>query len=73
MASSSSAIPSAARPCKISEYPQPGLLDAVATALLQEPATAGDPAHRWSQVATEEEPERLPKRTACRALRFAAA
>jgi hypothetical protein len=55
------------------EHPQPGLLDAVAAALLQEPAAAGHPAHRWSQVAAEEEPECLPKRTACGALRFAAA
>ncbi|MGH2660541.1 MAG: hypothetical protein ACRDHS_13005 [Actinomycetota bacterium] len=54
------------------EHPQPGVLDAVATALLQEPATAGDPAHRRSQVATKEEAEGLPKRTACGALRFAA-
>jgi rhodanese-related sulfurtransferase len=110
MTSSSSARPSAARPCRISEYPrpsranvnasasakrsailrldearihvwvsleqarqrgehqQPGLRDAVATALLQEPATAGHPAHRWSQVAPEEEAERLPERTLCRAL-----
>ena len=55
------------------EHPQPGLLDAVATALLQEPAAAGDPAHRRSQVAPEEEPERLPERTTCGALGFAAA
>ena len=41
--------------------------------VLQEPAAAGDPAHRRSQVAPEEEPERLPERTACGALRFAAA
>jgi hypothetical protein len=50
------------------EHQQPGLRDAVATALLQEPVTAGDPAHRGSQVAPEEEAERLPERTLCRAL-----
>ncbi len=50
------------------EHQQPGLRDAVATALLQKPATAGHPAHRWSQVAPEEEAERLPERTLCRAL-----
>ena len=55
------------------EHPQPGLLDAVAAAVLQDPAAAGDPAHRRSQVAPEEEPERLPERAACGALRFAAA
>ncbi len=46
------------------KHPQPGLFDAIATAVLQEPATAGDPAHRRSKVAPEEEPERLPERTA---------
>jgi hypothetical protein len=38
------------------EHPQPGLRDAVVRASLQEPAAAGDPAHRRSQVASEEEP-----------------
>ncbi len=55
------------------QHPQPGLLDAVAAAVLQEPAAAADPAHRRSQVAPEEEPERVPERTACGALGFAAA
>jgi hypothetical protein len=55
------------------EHLQPGLLDAVATAVLQEPATTGDPAHRRGQVAAEEEAERLPERTACRAPGVAAA
>ena len=50
------------------EHQQPGLRDAVATALLQEPAAAGDPAHRWGQVAAEEEAERLPERALCRPL-----
>ena len=109
-------MPSATRPCRISEYPRPSRANIVASgsakrsaispastklgytsaspsnrrgnavsirsqacstqspaALLQEPAAAGDPAHRRSQVAPEEEPERLPERAACGALRFAAA
>ncbi len=43
------------------EHPQPRLLDAVVAALLQQAASSGDPAHRRSQVAAEEQPERLPK------------
>jgi hypothetical protein len=54
------------------EHPQPSLLDAVAAAVLQEPAAAGDPTHRRSHIASEEESERLPERTACGTLRFAA-
>jgi hypothetical protein len=50
------------------EHPQPCLLDAVATALLQEPSAADNPAHRGSQVASEEEAEGLPERTVCRPL-----
>jgi hypothetical protein len=53
------------------EHPQPGLLDAVAAALVHEPSAAGDPAHRRSQIAAEEEAERMPKRTASGAFGFA--
>jgi hypothetical protein len=55
------------------EHPQRCLLDAVAAAPLQEPAAARHPAHRRSEVPPEEEPERQPERTACAALRVAAA
>ena len=55
------------------EHPQPGLLDAIVAAILQESTAAADPAHRRSQIASKEKAERLPERTACGALRFAAA
>ena len=54
------------------EHQQPGLLDALHAAFLQEPATAGDPPHRRSQVAAKEETERLPESTVCGTLDIAA-
>ena len=55
------------------QHLKPGLLDALAAALLQQPATAGDPTHRRRQVAPEEKAQRLPEGAARRALSFAAA